>query len=298
VSGGGQPARRVAVTGLGALSPGGGGVAAYRGWLAAGHGAAGGTIVGFEPGRYIRSAKLLRSMHRTFQLVAAAAVEAMRAAGLPTAESLVAAGIAPERAGIAAALADLSPLTPDLLQALAQAAPEGEAGTPGWARFAELALHQLHPFRRLTLLANMAAAHTSLLYGLQGPSFTFTTGAAAGTQTIAEAYWTIAHGRAELMLCQAAESPDQACTAEPVVEIAGAVVLESWESAAQRKAPILTELRAEAVAGARPQFSLAEPGAGSPAASLLAALLRLEELAAAGGGVALGELLGASGAAA
>ncbi|HUX68614.1 MAG TPA: beta-ketoacyl synthase N-terminal-like domain-containing protein [Terriglobales bacterium] len=298
MSGGAQAGRRVAVTGLGALSPAGVGVAAYRAWLAGGQAGQGGRIAGFEPGRYIRSAKLLRSMHRTFQLVAAAGVEAMRAAGLPSAESLAAAGIAPERAGIAAALADLSPLTPDLLQALAQAAPEGEAGSPGWARFAELALHQLHPFRRLTLLANMAAAHTSLLYGLQGPSFTFTTGRAAGAQTIAEGYWTIAHGRADLMLCQAAESPEQACTAGPVAEIAGAVVLESWEGAGRRQAPILAELRAEAGAGARPPFSLAEPAAGSPAASLLAALLRLEELAAGDGGVGLGALLGASGAAA
>ncbi|MGH9482439.1 MAG: beta-ketoacyl synthase N-terminal-like domain-containing protein [Terriglobales bacterium] len=319
--------RRVAVTGLGALSPGGEGVAACRSWLQrvrrAG-GARDARILGFEPGEYIRNPKRLRSMHRTFQLVAAAAVVAMRAAGLPSAERLADAGVLPERAGIAAALADLSPLTPDLLQVLAQTPLDGSA--LNWAQFAELSLHQLHPFRRLTLLANMAAAHTSLLFGLQGPSFTFTTGAAAGAQTIAEAYWTIAHDRADLMLCQTAESPEQAFTAHPGVEVAGAVVLESWDQARRRGAAVLAELTAGDAAA---RFTGATPGAGaqgpapseaqrwlgaegpqagasisgtralgaqgpapseaSPAAGLMAALLRLD--AAAGGPVELGTLL-------
>lgn len=286
----GTTAQRVVVTGVGALSPGGTGLAAYRNWRAGGgqpH-----RISGFEPAAYIRNPKLLRSMHRTFQLAAAAAVEAMRAAGLPSADSLVAAGVAPERAGIAAALPDLSPITPDLLQALAQAAPDGEEGSRGWARLAEMGLHRLHPFRRLTLLANMAAAHTSLLFGLQGPSFTFTSGTAAGAQTLAEAYWTIAYGHADLMLCQAAESPDQSCTRQPTAEIAGAVVLEAYDAALRRGAPVQVELALTPAAGAAPRFSLAEPAMEAPVASLLAALLRLEEVAAQRpGSVSLDEIL-------
>lgn len=277
-----SPKRRVAVTGLGALSPGGAGVSAYRAWReSAGAGVAGGArIPDFEPARYIGNPKRLRSMHRTFQLVAAAAVAAMRAAGLPSAESLAAAGVLAERAGISAALADLSPLTPDLLQVVAQTGPlEGQDAN--WAQFAELSLHQLHPFRRLTLLANMAAAHTSLMFGLQGPSFTFTTGAAAGAQTVAEAYWTIAHDRADLMLCQTAESPEQAFTAHPRAEVAGALVLESWQQADRRGAPVVAELRA-AGDGAlpNPRFALSASGEVaseiSPALGLMAVLLRLE----------------------
>jgi len=262
------PRRRVAITGAGALSPGGVGIEAYRRWLP---GSAGERIPGFNPAEYVRSPKLLRSMHRTFQLVAAASVLAMRAAGLPGAEQLGPAGITPERAGIAAALADMTPLTSDLLQVLAATGP-GAAGQPiSWSQFADLGLHKLHPFRRLTLLANMAAAHTSLLFGLQGPSFTFTSGGAAGAQTLAQAYWTITHDRADLMLCQTADSPEQSFSAHPAAELAGAVVLEHWESAQRRGVPVIAELVADA-----PGEMLPAAVAASPAVSLMHALLAIE----------------------
>ena len=271
--------QRVAVTGLGTLTPAGVGLAACRAWeqAPAGYGQ---RVPDFDPAHYIPSPKLRRSMHRSFELVAAAAVEAMRAAGLPNAASIAAAGIAAERAGIASALADLSPLSGDLLHVLEQIeVPVGGADQPmAWAQFAELALHQLHPFRRLTLLANMAVAHTSLLFGLQGPSFTFTSGAAGGMQAITQAAWTIAEGRADLMLCHTAESPDQTFAAAPPPEAAGALVLESWETAQRRQAPILVELLVELLPGAPP------PPAGdfglSPVPGFLAVLLQVDAVPA------------------
>lgn len=231
--------RRVAVTGMGLLSPGGLGLDAYHRWQAQEHAAR--RLEQFDPQTYIPNAKLLRSMHRTFHIAAAAAVTAMRASALPDTAALDSAGIAAERAGIAAAFADLSPVTPDLLRVLA-ALPDPVAGELDWAQFAERGVHELHPFRRLTLLANMAAAHVSLLFNFQGPSFTFTSGVDAGVQALAEAFWTIADGHADLMVCEAADSPEQTFLSEPPAELGAAVVLESWETAVSRRARVLAEI--------------------------------------------------------
>ncbi len=273
-----KPARltRVAVTGLGALTPAGEGLAACRAWERAPSGY-GQHVPDFDVARYVPSPKLRRSMHRAFELVAAAAVVAMRAAALDDVHGLAAAGIAPARAGIAAALADLSPLSPDLLEVLTPASEP-----IAWDQFAERALHQLHPFRRLTLLANMATAHTSMLFGLQGPSFTFTSGAAAGVQAIAQAAWTIAEGDADLMLCHTATAAEQTFAAAPPADAAGALVLEAWGTAERRGAPILAELVPGALAPAR------EAGL-SPVPGFLAALLRLHA-APEGGAVPLPDL--------
>jgi hypothetical protein len=261
--------RRVAVTGLSALSPGGVGVEPYRAWLALppGERPAGSAVPGFDPAQHIANPKRVRSMHRTFQLGVAAAALALEAAGLGGADGLARAGIPAERAGLAAAVPDVSPFTPDLLAVAAAAA--GPSGALPLAAFAELALHQLHPFRRLAMLANMAAAHSSLVLGLQGPGFTFTSGGCAGAQTLHEAYWTVAQGRADAMLCQAAESPDQCWRTPAANELAGAVLLEAWDSAERRGAAP----RAELTPG--PAAARLRGAAGAPAASLLAAILAM-----------------------
>ncbi|HWG37204.1 MAG TPA: beta-ketoacyl synthase N-terminal-like domain-containing protein [Terriglobales bacterium] len=257
--------RRVAVTGLAALSPAGAGLAAYRGWRAGGSPAVLPTAL--DLGAILRDPKRQRSMHRTFQLGTAAAVLALRAAALEIAK------LTPERAGVAAALADPSPFTADLLRSLDQTLPrDGSALRP--SHFAETALHQLHPFRRLALLPNLAAAHTSLLLGLQGPSFTFTSGTMAGEQTLIESFWTIAEGRADLMLCQTAEAGEQSYPPQAGAELAGAAVLENWEHAVERSAPILAEFH--------PYSVLPAPNSlASPARNLLDALDAFEVRAAA-----------------
>jgi 3-oxoacyl-(acyl-carrier-protein) synthase len=140
----------------------------------------------------------------------------------------------------------------------------------------------LHPFRRLSLLANLAAAHTSLLFDLQGPSFTFTSGGVAGVQTLSEAYWTLREGQADLMVCHAASSPEQEFAAAPAAEFAAAVVLEDWDLAQTRGAQPLAELTAGA--GTAPA-----PIPASPAETLVAAVDRL----AAGGRLALDALAAA-----
>ncbi|MGH9519569.1 MAG: beta-ketoacyl synthase N-terminal-like domain-containing protein, partial [Terriglobales bacterium] len=219
----------------------------------------------FDAAAVIRNPKLLRSMQRTFQLGTVGAVEAMQAAGLNGAAGLAQAGFAPERAGVATALDDISPLSADLLAVLAAASDA--TGAIAWDKFAELGLHRLHPFRRLTLLANMAAAHTSLLVNLQGPSFTFTSGAEAGAQALQQACWTIAEGHADWMVCHAASTPMQAFRRQPGPELAGAVVLENAAMAERRGAPLLATVTVGPATAA--------PSAGVAAAGLLEALLRI-----------------------
>lgn len=276
----------VALTGIEALSPAGTGLAAYAAAQAGLRGAA--LVPDFDAAAAIRNPKLLRSMQRSFQLGTAAAVHAVQEAGLQGGDTLAQAGYAPERAGVAAALDDISPLTPDLL-AVVSAASTG-SDTVAWDKFAELGLHQLHPFRRLTLLANMAAAHTSLLMNLQGPSFTFTSGGEAGPQALQQACWTIAEGRADWMVCHAASTPLQAFRRQPGPELAAAAVLENATLAERRGAPILALI--EVTASGQGLAALHEDSGA--ARGMLDALVRLHPLTRSRRRVELDVLLGAA----
>lgn len=276
---------QVALTGVEALSPAGAGLAAYASAQAELRAPA--LVPDFDAAAAIRNPKLLRSMQRSFQLGTAAAVRAMQAAGLRGAEGLAQAGFAPARAGVAAALDDISPLTPDLLAVVAAAATGSDA--IAWDKFAELGLHQLHPFRRLTLLANMAAAHTSLLLNLQGPSFTFTSGSDAGPQALQQACWTIAEGRADWMVCHAASTPLQAFRRHPGPELAAAAILENAALAERRGAPILALIQVAPVGHIPPATTPHDAGA---ARGMLDALVRLHPLAASRRMVDLDFLLG------
>lgn len=260
--------RQVVVTGSGALCPAGIGAEALLQWRrqpgAATH------VPDFRPADYIRNARQLRTMQRLFQLAASAAMLALRDAGLITEEALSQQSVVPERAGTAVAVGDISPVTADLLQVLREVPLRD--GKPDWARFAEAGGHQLHPFRRLTLLPNMAAAHVSLLLGLCGPSCTFTSGARAGEQAITEACWMIADGHADFMVVEAADTPDYAFTAQPVKEAAGALLLEARSLAEQRGAAILAVCE-QADASSDDAASHAEAGPPWPAAPVAGSLL-------------------------
>ncbi|MGH9490740.1 MAG: beta-ketoacyl synthase N-terminal-like domain-containing protein [Terriglobales bacterium] len=216
------------VTGSGVLLPWGQGPQAVVAGAPSAAGAAA-RIANFNPREHIHSAKALRAMPRGFQLTAAAAGLALRAAGIAAeAEGLAAAGIAPERAGVIVAAVDLNPVTPDLLALLA--AGEWSEG------FGEAALHGLHPFRRLHLLTNMAAAHISILFGFQGPSLTLTSGDGAAAQALMEAAGMLAEGRADVVLCAASDCPEQTLGPGGGGEAAAAVLLERADAAARRGA--------------------------------------------------------------
>ncbi len=232
--------RDVVVTGQGWLLPPGMTPASFETPLASDAGPAARQLHGFDAAAYVGDPKVLRAMNRVFQIAAAASVLAMRPAGFIAPADLERAGLVPERCGIATAMTEISPVDANLIDAIRDRSA-GEKFDLG--AFGESARHRLHPFRRLMLLANMAAAHSSLLFGLQGPSFTFNSGTSSGLQAIREACWTIASGRADLMLCEAADSPQNSLHCHPVTEAAAALVLEAEAVARRRGARILACLR-------------------------------------------------------
>ncbi len=69
---------------------------------------------------------------------------------------------------------------------------------------------RISPFFVPMLIANMAAGHVCIRFGLRGPNSCVTTACAAGTHAIGEAYKIIQRGDADVMLsggCEAAITP-------------------------------------------------------------------------------------------
>src|SRR6185312_16412904 len=111
-------------------------------------------------------------------------------------------------------------------------------------------------------------------------------GAAAGSQAIAQAFWTVLHNRADLMLCQTADAPEQWFSANPPAEIGGAVVLESWEGAQRRGAAVLAEVIADKDRPEPSPFALTTSDVGSPVPRFMAALLEVNRATGRLGGAA------------
>lgn len=136
-------------------------------------------------------------------------------------------------------------------------------------------LRQVSPRLIPRLLSNMAAVQVGIDLGLRGPSFSLGSACATGAQSIGEAAEIIRRGDAQVMLCGGAEAcitpltiaGDQAAGAlsyrndaperasRPfdadrdgfvLAEGAGVLVLEAYDHARQRGAPILAELTAYA----------------------------------------------------
>src|SRR5258706_9483608 len=119
---------------------------------------------------------------------------------------------------------------------------------------------------------NAATSHVSMRFGLRGPALSMATACAAGAHAIGEAAEIIRAGRADVMLAGGADAPiapgvircweamrvlapapadDPSRACRPfsrdrlgmvLGEGAGIVVLEAWDRAAARGAPIVAEL--------------------------------------------------------
>ncbi|HUS89700.1 MAG TPA: beta-ketoacyl-ACP synthase II [Desulfosporosinus sp.] len=130
---------------------------------------------------------------------------------------------------------------------------------------------RITPFFVPMLISNMAAAHLSIEFGLQGSSMTIVTACASATNAIGEALRIIQRGEADVVLCGGTEAPitslafagfcaaktmstekenpEQACrpfdkrrSGFVMGEGAGVLVLESLEHAEARGAHIYAEL--------------------------------------------------------
>lgn len=130
--------------------------------------------------------------------------------------------------------------------------------------------NRVSPFMVPMMIANMAAGHVSIKYGLKGPSSSIVTACASGTHSIGEAFRNIKYGYADYMLCGGAEAtitrlavagfinitaltknPDPKDASKPfdlnrdgfvLGEGSGIVILEDYEHAISRGAKIYAEV--------------------------------------------------------
>ena len=159
---------------------------------------------------------------------------------------------------------------------------------------------RLRPMTVVLSMSNAIAAHLSIEFGLHGPSNTISNACASSATAIGEAFRQIRHGYADVILAGGAEAllnrgtikawqamntlakthadgahascrPFSADRSGLVLaEGAAVVVLEDWEHAVQRGAPILAELAGYAAAS--DAHHLTQPEASAQARAIALAL--------------------------
>ena len=284
--------RRVAVTGLGAVSALGVGVQAFWDGLVAGRSGvrriaqfdpsaylvqAAAEVPEFEPGEHFDAAQS-DMLDRFAQFALVAAGEACRAAGLELTDA------DRSRAGVAIGSGMGGVVTQD----------------DRYHKLYAEGITRLHPFSIPRIMNNAAAAQVSMRWGLGGPTLSLATACAAAAHAIGEAAEIIRADRADVMIAGGAEAPiapgvlrcweamrvlapasggDPSRVCRPfsrdrlgmvLGEGAGIVVLESWDRATARGAPILAELAGYAATS--DAAHLTQPGVEAPARALTIAL--------------------------
>ena len=231
--------RRVAITGIGAVSSLGVGASALWEGLVAGRSGLG-PITRFDPGGFPSRLggeisdfsardhvpksyrKAVKVMARDIEIAVAAAAEAVRDAGLVTRieggaaggeESEVQATYPGARFGCQIGAGLIAADTDELTGALATSL-DGQ-GKFSWQRWgseagaepgADGAMGNLQPLWLLKYLPNMLACHVTILHGAEGPSNTITCGEASGLLSAGEATRVIERGDADLCFAGGAES--------------------------------------------------------------------------------------------
>ncbi|MFN5155837.1 MAG: beta-ketoacyl-ACP synthase II [Betaproteobacteria bacterium] len=287
--------RRVVVTGLGLVSPVGNGV--EEGWanLVAGRSGIGpitrfdasamacrfaGEVKDFRIEDYI-SAKEARHMDTFIHFGMAAAMQAVRDAGLPTGEAL--SEEAAERIGVMVG--------------------SGIGGLPmieqTHADYTAKGPRRISPFFVPASIINMISGHVSIQYGFTGPNLAIVTACTTGLHCIGEAGRLIEYGDADVMVAGGAESTvsplgiggfaaaralstrndDPATASRPwdkdrdgfvLGEGAGVLVLEEYEHARRRGARIYAELAGFGMGA--DAFHMTAPNVDGPRRSMKAAL--------------------------
>jgi nodulation protein E len=284
--------RRVAVTGLGAVSALGIGVPVFWDRLKAGASGVGpitrfdttgflaqaaAEVPPFDPLVYFDESKL-DLLDRFSQLALIAADEACRSAGLELTEA------EQDRTGVAMGSGMGGAVTQD----------------EGYFKLYKKGQARAHPFTIPKIMNSAAASHITMRYQLRGPAVSFATACAAGAHAIGESVEMIRAGRADVMLAGGADAPitpgvircweamrvlapmldgDPSRVCRPfsrdrlgmvLGEGAAVVVLESWDRAAARGADILAEVAGYgATADAE---HITQPGIHSPARAIETAL--------------------------
>jgi len=208
-------AERVAITGVGVVTPIGCGYAAFRDALRAGRSGV----------RHIRAfdrtglptqiaaevddprADLLTWVEprKSSKLMSRATLFAVAAAGMARQHAeLGSDAIDPERLGVVVGAGGMGPTDLDLLTAQAEAtieaAREGATGRWDIPTFVRAFTARTNPLAPLRGLPNLAAAHVAIQHGARGPNATITTACCAGTQAIGEGMRLIERGDADVVL--------------------------------------------------------------------------------------------------
>ncbi|MBD1885006.1 beta-ketoacyl-[acyl-carrier-protein] synthase family protein [Microcoleus vaginatus] len=76
--------------------------------------------------------------------------------------------------------------------------------------FVELYCNQrknLHPLTVPRVMANAAASHISIEFGIYGPAFTLSTACSSANHAIGQAFWMVRHGMSEMAIAGGSEAP-------------------------------------------------------------------------------------------
>ncbi len=230
-------------------------------------------VEGFDPLPYFDSPKEARRMDRFAQFALAATAEAWEQAGSPD-------ELAGPRAGtwVGSGVGGLIS-TEEQITVLIEKGPR-----------------RVSPFLIPMMMANSASAAVSMRYGLQGPCEDTVTACAAGTHSIGNAARLIADGRSDLVITGGSEAAvtsigvaafgnmtalsnsGVSCPFDVdrdgfvIAEAAGILVLEEWESAIARGAPILAEVLGSASTADAHHITAPSPGGEGAIRCIRAAL--------------------------
>jgi len=255
-----KPRRRVAITGVGLVTPLGRGLPAVAAAFGRGESAAApatlfdasgfasalaAEVRDFDPRPSFRAPKALKLCDRRTQLAVAAASDAVADARLDGT-------LAPEELGVILGTSGSDLGAPELSRAVDGA---GGAAAKDVPLFARKVLSGLSPLWLLVHLPNMTGAHVAIQAGARGPNDTVMTGWAAGLQAVGEGAAAVARGDAEAVLAGGTDSAihpfafagfQQAgwLGGDGFVPGEGAVVLvlEEWERARRRGARVRGEV--------------------------------------------------------
>ncbi len=264
--------RRVAITGLGVISPVGIGLEAFWKGLVSTQPEGSRRVHEFESANYYENPKDARRADRFTQFAIAAAGQALEQAGALAAE--------PERTGVIVGTG-----VGGLDSSETQTGVLLEAGA-----------RRVSPFTVPMMMPNAAAAAISMRFGCEGPCETIATACATGTHAIGYAARLIHWGLCDAIVAGSSEaamtplgtsafenmkamSPDgrsrpfsAARDGFVLSEGAGMLVLEEWEAAVSRGAPVLGEVLGSASTADAHHVTAPKPGGVGAAKCMLRAL--------------------------
>ena len=216
-----MPDRRVAITGLGAVTAAGIGAAALWDALLGGRSCVktislfdaaefpctvAGQVEDFSPRDFVPKSyrKATKVMARDIQLAVAAADQAVRDARLVTrAEDADSMTYAPGRLGCNIGAGLINPDLTELGQAANTAVTDGKFNIRLWG---EQGMNNLTPLWLLKYLPNMLSCHVTIIHGCEGASNAITCGDASGHMSIGEAGRWIQRGTADAVIAGGAET--------------------------------------------------------------------------------------------